>query len=84
MVSAGVPIRMPEVYQAPFGSCGIALRLVTMPRVEQRLLGLAAGEAERVHVDQHQVVVGAAGDQRGAAPQQALGQRLALSTIRWA
>ena len=31
VVSAGVPMRMPEVYQAPFGSCGIALRLVTMP-----------------------------------------------------
>lgn len=31
VVSAGVPMRMPEVYQAPFGSAGIALRLVTMP-----------------------------------------------------
>jgi hypothetical protein len=31
VVSAGVPIRMPDVYQAPFGSCGIELRLVTMP-----------------------------------------------------
>ena len=31
VVSAGVPIRMPDVYQAPFGSRGIELRLVTMP-----------------------------------------------------
>ena len=30
-VSAGVPIRMPEVYQAPLASRGIELRLVTMP-----------------------------------------------------
>ena len=31
MVSAGVPNRMPEVYQAPFGSAGTELRLVTTP-----------------------------------------------------
>ncbi len=31
VVSAGVPMRMPEVYQAPLGSAGMALRLVTMP-----------------------------------------------------
>ena len=30
-VSAGVPMRTPEVYQAPFGSRGIELRLVTTP-----------------------------------------------------
>ncbi len=30
-VSAGVPTRTPEVYQAPFGSAGTELRLVTMP-----------------------------------------------------
>src|SRR6202035_2818394 len=31
VVSAGVPNRMPLVYQAPLGSDGMALRLVTMP-----------------------------------------------------
>ncbi len=31
VVSAGVPRRMPEVYQAPLGSAGIELRLVTTP-----------------------------------------------------
>src|ERR1022692_3247960 len=31
VVSAGVPSRMPEVYQAPFGSRGTLLRLVTTP-----------------------------------------------------
>ena len=30
-VRAGVPSRMPDVYQAPFGSLGTLLRLVTMP-----------------------------------------------------
>ena len=31
VVSAGVPKRMPLEYQAPFGSAGIELRLVTTP-----------------------------------------------------
>ena len=31
MVSAGVPSRTPEVYQAPFGSRGMLLRFVTTP-----------------------------------------------------
>ena len=31
VVSAGVPNRMPLVYQAPLGSAGMELRLVTMP-----------------------------------------------------
>src|SRR5690606_32922722 len=31
VVSAGEPNRMPLVYQAPLGSAGMALRLVTMP-----------------------------------------------------
>ena len=31
VVSAGVPIRTPEVYQAPLGSAGTAFRFVTMP-----------------------------------------------------
>ena len=31
VVSAGVPSRMPEVYQAPLGSAGTELRLVTTP-----------------------------------------------------
>ena len=31
VVSAGVPNRMPLVYQAPLGSAGIELRLVTTP-----------------------------------------------------
>ena len=31
VVTAGVPMRTPLVYQAPFGSAGIELRLVTMP-----------------------------------------------------
>jgi hypothetical protein len=37
VVSAGVPRRMPEVYQAPFGSAGMALRLVTIPESTRAL-----------------------------------------------
>ena len=47
VVSAGVPSRMPEVYQAPLGSCGHRVAVGDDAGVEQRRLGLAAGEAER-------------------------------------
>ena len=46
--------------------------------VEQGRLGLTTGEAERADVEQHEVVVGAAGDQLGAARQEAVGQRLGV------
>ena len=37
VVSAGVPSRTPEVYQAPLGSAGIELRLVTIPESSRAL-----------------------------------------------
>ena len=76
-MSAGVPRRMPEVYQAPFGSRGHRVAVGDDAGVEQRRLGLPAGEPERRHVEQHDVVVGAAGHELRAARQEPLGQRLA-------
>ena len=78
VVSAGVPNRMPLVYQAPLGSAGIELRLVTMPESSSARLGLPAGQPERLHVEQHEVVVGAAGDQLGAPAHQAVGEGLGV------
>ena len=46
--------------------------------LEQRRLGLATGQAVLADVDEHQVVVGAAGDQVAAPGQEALGQRLGV------
>ena len=63
VVSAGVPKRMPLVYQAPLGSPGHRVAVGDHAGVEQRRLGLAAGDAVRRHVEQHDVVVRAAGDQ---------------------
>ena len=78
VVSAGVPRRMPEVYQAPFGSRRDRVAVGDHAGVEQRRLGLPAGQAERRDVDQHQVVVGAAGHQPGAALEEPVGQRLGV------
>src|ERR1700753_620760 len=75
VVRAGVPRRMPEVYQAPLGSRGTELRLVTTPASSRADSALWAGEAEAGgDVGQDQVVVGTAGDQGRAAAEQALGQ----------
>ncbi len=71
----GVPMRTPEVYQAPFGSRGTELRLVTMPESSSADSACRPVIAVRRDVDQHQVVLGAAGDDLRAALHQALGQR---------
>ena len=79
VVSAGVPIRIPEVYQAPLASLGMLFLLVTTPAFSR------ADSAWRPvspkpggHVRQHQVVAGAAGHQPDAAAQQPIGQRLGV------
>ena len=67
------------------GPTGTELRLVTTPGVEQRRLRLPAGEPERRHVEQHDVVVGAAGDQRRAPRvRKPSASDLALSAMFWA
>ena len=63
VVAAGVPIRIPDEV---FGGCwsnGIVFLLTVIPISSRSALRLLAGNAERHHVDEHEVVVGAAGDQ---------------------
>ena len=67
VVSAGVPSRMPEVYQAPLGSAGTELRLVTTPASSSADSAWRPVSPNDDDVEQHDVVVGAAGDQLGAA-----------------
>ena len=58
VVSAGVPILMPEVYHAPFGSRGTELRFVTTPASRSAGLCLPAREPEaRGDVHENEVVV---------------------------
>ena len=80
VVSAGVPSRMPLVTK---GDCGIVGNGVLVDRdagLAQQLLRHLAGQVLGPQVHQHQVRVGAAGDDGEAALDQRLGQRLAFST----
>ena len=79
VVSAGVPRRMPLGFIGGLVSNGIAFLLTVMPASSQRVLGLAAQHALGEHIDQHQVRVGAAGDDAEALVHQRLRQHLA----RW-
>ena len=58
---AGVPMRRPEVTIGGRGSNGTALRLTVMPDRVQEVFGLLAVELGVAQIDQHQVHVGAAG-----------------------
>ena len=78
VVSAGVPMRMPEGSTGLRASKGIMFLLTVMPQRVERLLGQLAADAQRRHVDQHQVIVGAAADELQAAGEQRLGQRLGV------
>ena len=84
VVSAGVPSRMPLVTN---GDCGIVGDGVLVDRdagLVERLLRRLAGEVLGPQVHQHQVGVGAAGDDREAALDQRVGQRLGvLDHLRW-
>ena len=74
VVTAGVPSRRPLVYHGPLVSSGMTLRFSVMPAARQRRLGLSAVETERPDVDEHEVVVGAAGHDRDAPRDQRLGE----------
>ena len=78
VVSAGVPMRMPEGSIGLRSSNGIMFLLTVMPQRSSASLGQLAADAQRRDVDQHQVIVGAAADQLQAAGQQRLGQRLGV------
>ena len=65
VVVAGVPTRMPEAVLGGSWSKGMAFLLTVMPTSSRQRLGLLAGDPEGRHVDQHEVVVGAARDEPG-------------------
>ena len=73
-VVAGVPSRMPR---AVLGGCVVERDAVLVdrdPDLVEEVLGLLAGHAERRHVDEHQVVVRAAGDDARALGRDRLGE----------
>ena len=74
VVSAGVPMRMPDGSIGLRSSKGIMFLLTVMPQRPEHGFGLFAAEPQGRDVDQHQVIVGAAADQPHAAGQQRLGQ----------
>ena len=67
VVTAGVPIRTPEVTSGLFVSKGIAFLLTVMLASSSQRLGLLARSARRADVDEHQMVLGAPGDEPRAA-----------------
>ena len=82
VVTAGVPMRMPLATIGGFWSNGIAFLLTVMPGLAERRFGDLAGDALREHVDEHQVVVGAAADEPEARASTAPpASRCALATI---
>ena len=78
VVSAGVPMRMPDGSSGGRVSKGMPLRLTVMPAASRALLGHLAGQALRGHVHQQQVIVGAAGDEAEAGALQFVGERLGV------
>ena len=79
VVSAGVPIRSPDGFIGGRSSNGIALRLTVIPTCSSRSSPVLAVEPGRVEVDEHEVHVGAAGEDVDAVCDQLLGERAA----RW-
>ena len=77
VVTAGVPMRMPLATIGGFWSNGIAFLLTVMPALPSAASATLPVMPLREHVDQHQVVVGAAADEpeagRATAPPPAPG-----------
>ena len=74
VVVAGVPTRIPEAVLGGSGSKGMAFLLTVMPTSSRSGSASLAGDPERRDVDEHQVVVGAAGDDPGSVRDHGLGQ----------
>ena len=81
-VVAGVPTRMPDAVFGGSGSNGMAFLLTVMPTVVEELLGLVAGDAERRHVHEHEVVVRAARDERAPCAASVSASTVAFSMVR--
>ena len=78
VVSAGVPNRIPLVTKGDWGSSGMVFLLTVMPARSSMLLGHLAGETPGPQVDQHEMRVGSARDDRESALDQRPGQRLGI------
>ena len=78
VVPAGEPSRMPEVIAGFSGSKGMPFLLQVMLRAAESDLGSLAGELLGPEVDQHHMRVGAARDERQAALDQRLAERLGI------
>ena len=74
-------MRTPLVTKGERGSSGIVFLFSVMPAAIERLLRDLAGElaVERAQVDEHQMVVGAAGHEPEPLGREARGERLARS-----
>ena len=68
VVSAGVPMRMPDGSSGLRGSNGIMFLLTVMPAASRACSACLPVTPLAVDVHEHQVVVGPAGDERGTRP----------------
>ena len=77
VVTAGVPMRRPLVTNGLRGSLGTVFLFIVMPASSRVIWADLAGQlgVERLQVDDHQVVVGAARDEAEPLPHQRLGER---------
>ena len=78
VVRAGVPMRMPDGSSGWRGSNGIMFLLTVMPAASSACSAILPVTPLRGDVDEHQVIVGAAGDEAEAGRLQLLGQRLGV------
>ena len=84
VVSAGVPIRRPEGFIGGRSSKGIALRLTVIPTSSRRSSAVWPSSPVGVEVDEHEVDVGAAGEDRDAARFRPAARARALAIVcRW-
>ena len=78
VVMAGVPMRMPLVTEAGCGSSGTAFLLTVSVGAAQGGIGGTAGEVFIDEVEQHQVVLGATGDEFVTRARKTFGHRLGV------
>ena len=62
VVTAGVPMRMPLVIKGLWVSKGIVFLLTVMPACSSAFLRVFSGNVQIPQINQHHVIVGAAGN----------------------
>ena len=78
VVTAGLPRRMPLGFSGGFTSKGMAFLLTVMRARVERLLGFLAAHAFGEDINQHQVRIGAAGDDAESFVHERGGERLRI------